>query len=467
MPTLYFNTSANPGSALVKGLAVSSPATPPVFVVGDNREWDIYLVTGAGAYDSISGDASYTLKIGVGTPGRVPTGGTYTITAGAATTSALAYGATAATIQTALNALNGGLGPYSDLVTVDGDFPNYRITWTTNGDRAAMTGTSSMTPDSAVVIDTDTAGSAGNVEIQTLRLRAHPAMLASTWATITDGWRGRMNFNTFRAMQFVGTATSVAATLEVEVTDGSGNRVTYVQIAVTVRNEVIDMASLNGGDLTSFFDEDETNAFFVRNQTGLSGLTGGSGYMDGIATASGAAAVGWFQAVLVSGNTYFYRLEAGTDAESSPTVIRPDDYATTTNEVVWKLKGIAYSPSSSDTFTYEAVTTITAAGNTDLVIPAISEHHSAKVAVTDTYGGGGFTHTITIPTTDATAGDVCQIRMSLPASIDPTIEIRNATSGGTLLTTFAGQSNTTAIEAYGEYKYTGSAWVEFCALYID
>jgi hypothetical protein len=32
-----------------------------------------------------------------------------------------------------------------------------------------------------------------------------------------------------------------------------------------------------------------------------------------------------------------YRLEAGTTAESSPDVIRPDDYATTTNEKVWKL----------------------------------------------------------------------------------------------------------------------------------
>jgi hypothetical protein len=32
----------------------------------------------------------------------------------------------------------------------------------------------------------------------------------------------------------------------------------------------------------------------------------------------------------------FYQLVAGTDAESSPTVIRPDDYAGGTNEKVWK-----------------------------------------------------------------------------------------------------------------------------------
>lgn len=34
-----------------------------------------------------------------------------------------------------------------------------------------------------------------------------------------------------------------------------------------------------------------------------------------------------------------YRLRAGTDAEVSPFIIRPDDYATTTNEKVWELVG--------------------------------------------------------------------------------------------------------------------------------
>jgi hypothetical protein len=33
-----------------------------------------------------------------------------------------------------------------------------------------------------------------------------------------------------------------------------------------------------------------------------------------------------------------YRLESGTDAESSPDVIRPDDYDGTTNQKVWKIK---------------------------------------------------------------------------------------------------------------------------------
>lgn len=46
---------------------------------------------------------------------------------------------------------------------------------------------------------------------------------------------------------------------------------------------------------------------------------------------------------LISGVLQKYRLVSGTDAEASPSVIRPDDYATTTNEKVWKLTTIAVS----------------------------------------------------------------------------------------------------------------------------
>lgn len=41
----------------------------------------------------------------------------------------------------------------------------------------------------------------------------------------------------------------------------------------------------------------------------------------------------------LAGNTNAYRLRAGTDAEAAPWIIRPDDYAGTTNEKVWELSG--------------------------------------------------------------------------------------------------------------------------------
>lgn len=60
--------------------------------------------------------------------------------------------------------------------------------------------------------------------------------------------------------------------------------------------------------------------------------------LDAIPTNAKAAGEYLF-GVQVSNLVYFYDLQSGTDAESSPGVIRPDDYATTTNEKVWRLQG--------------------------------------------------------------------------------------------------------------------------------
>lgn len=46
---------------------------------------------------------------------------------------------------------------------------------------------------------------------------------------------------------------------------------------------------------------------------------------------------------IVSGVLFLYRLKSGTDAESSPFIIRPDDYAGTTNEKVWELVALERS----------------------------------------------------------------------------------------------------------------------------
>lgn len=61
----------------------------------------------------------------------------------------------------------------------------------------------------------------------------------------------------------------------------------------------------------------------------------GAETLDAVLTAN--VPVGTLQlSVVVSGALYHYDLVSGTDAESSPAIIRPDDYATTTNEKVWK-----------------------------------------------------------------------------------------------------------------------------------
>ncbi len=73
-----------------------------------------------------------------------------------------------------------------------------------------------------------------------------------------------------------------------------------------------------------------------RTWTGLTG--GGATKLDGWATTTiSTSAPQTFVMFTIAGVLYVYRLDAGTDAESSPNIIRPDDYATTTNEKVWRM----------------------------------------------------------------------------------------------------------------------------------
>lgn len=61
--------------------------------------------------------------------------------------------------------------------------------------------------------------------------------------------------------------------------------------------------------------------------------------LDAIPTAALSLTPAPFAFVLLSGRMNIYRLRSGTDAESSPFIIRPDDYAGTTNEKVWEFTG--------------------------------------------------------------------------------------------------------------------------------
>ena len=86
---------------------------------------------------------------------------------------------------------------------------------------------------------------------------------------------------------------------------------------------------------------------FVQNRHTLTGLAGGTAVtLDGIPTGTTAAPVvvtGSMAAVVISGEVSHYQLVTGTDAESSPTVIRPDDYNGSTNARVWKRRTAALS----------------------------------------------------------------------------------------------------------------------------
>lgn len=72
-----------------------------------------------------------------------PTGGTFTLTFGVDTTASIAYNASAATVESALNAI-GTIGA-GGVSVLGGDGGPYRVKWTTNATKALMTATSSLT----------------------------------------------------------------------------------------------------------------------------------------------------------------------------------------------------------------------------------------------------------------------------------------------------------------------------------
>lgn len=100
-------------------------------------------------------------------------------------------------------------------------------------------------------------------------------------------------------------------------------------------------------------------------------------------------------------------------------------------------------------------TTISAAGNTTVSAWSNSRRGSRRLTVTA--GSGAYTHTVSLSTTSAIADDRAEIDVIMPASANPTIEIRNASSGGTLLATIptdAAVARTWRVIC----QYNGTAW---------
>jgi len=462
----FINTSAqDPAAAFVQSKESPQATALPQFRLGDLETVKIYLVDGKGSFDADSGSGSLTVKFGLGNKAAEPTGGTFTLTDGTDTTSALAYNATATEIQTALNLLNSSTGPFADTVVVTGTFPDFKVKWDTNGAVAILavgTAGNLLTPASGIGLAEVTAGDGSTREEQSIHFAQTPVVYQATWTPITDGWEAQVTFATFELADYLSGSESADIWFEVEITDGSGDRVTRAQAKTTVHGEVISNEALQPVALGTQLTAEEIRAAFVHNRSAVTGLTGGtSSDLDGIATASGAATVGWMVAIEIGDKVSFYELRSGTTAESSPDVIRPDDYAASTNEVFWQLLSTDSNIDHS-----EVLTTITAGGNQNVDIDVYSIH-TVCATITDTYDATAFTHTITLQTTNAEQGDVINVRLSMPASVDPTIEIRNATAGGTLLTTFQSENNTDSLPAAGLYMYDGSAWKEIAAHWID
>lgn len=86
---------------------------------------------------------------------------------------------------------------------------------------------------------------------------------------------------------------------------------------------------------------------------------------------------------------------------------------------------------------FEALTASTA-GTTSITMAAGKTEYRARATISA--GAGAFTRKIALPITNRVAGHLAVISLRLPASANPTAEIRNVDGSGTLLFTIAGDA---------------------------
>jgi hypothetical protein len=118
--------------------------------------------------------------------------------------------------------------------------------------------------------------------------------------------------------------------MEVEVI-ATGNSTQTYQTSASIGTDIITQSSQPSPPTTTF------SQYYMRVETGLAGLQGGtSSNLDGLVTANGTYPVGICVFFIENGLPTIWQLTSGTQAtDLGNGILRPLDYAATTNEKVW------------------------------------------------------------------------------------------------------------------------------------
>lgn len=412
---LYFDTSAkDPRNSQV----VSNTNTLPigareVFTRGDNNPTNLYLVDSiAGGYFSDSGAASVTPKLALVTPGAVPTGGTFKVEFSATASASIAYNASAAAVQSALNGIAAVASAGN--VTVTGLSPCWLITWDTTGAKADFTENENLlTPDGSIGISKITDGDGSNAEVIALEIKRQPHTIQTTWSQITNGWSADFAMVDQKLCDLLNGAASVNTTLELEVTDASGKVRTYAQVPCVLLSDGINTGIISNQSGSTYYTATESDNLFAKRAQNLSDL------------ASAATA----------------RTNLGIDASTTPyTPTTGGDWSTSPTEVEAALDELAARGGAAAILkTESAEVAVSSSGDTDLNPDDTKAISSFFVSATA--GAGTYTRNLLLkqPTPGETA-QVALIRLSLSATSNSTVNVYDDTTGGTLIYTTSGNA---------------------------
>jgi hypothetical protein len=165
--------------------AGTTSLTNPVFTLGDTATVELYLVesTGLNTYprQEIGFPTSPGIRVAVGAIDESPLAGTWTLSYGGDTTTALAFNATPAVVQAALNLLASITAAGGVTVAKIGD--NYNIVFNANGARTELTTNgAALIPLSAANVASLQTGDANKPAIYLVHLQRTVAGLATSFS---------------------------------------------------------------------------------------------------------------------------------------------------------------------------------------------------------------------------------------------------------------------------------------------
>jgi len=264
--TLTVNTArSNVQTALVAGIA--QPYTPkafPTLTFGETADVTLYLIDAAGSYDARSGAAGYTPRVSVMLPTLQPTSGTFTISDGVETITA-DYNVSASDLETALNAMSDGAGPFGDQCTVtkfaDGTFS---ILFDTVGDKTELTvSAGGIQPTSAASVLPLVEGDATTREEQLIRILAEPLVFEDSATQIADGWTMTLNANNANILRALAAEQDdMSANYSIDIVSPTSAVDVVARGPVILKQGSFDVAALSGINYPDF-PTDETSTTTV------------------------------------------------------------------------------------------------------------------------------------------------------------------------------------------------------------
>jgi len=161
------------------------------------------------------------MRVGVSVRGGTAKTGKFTLTAGAITSEAISFGASASALEAALNRMNSGAGPYSDKVKAQklGD-GMWLIIFDTAGAQDALAAESlNLFPESGVIPNLYVTGTPTIRCQQIIRVARQPAIYSETWTAAGTTFTGTLDASTARVSQLLNDDSSAQVVFEVKADD--------------------------------------------------------------------------------------------------------------------------------------------------------------------------------------------------------------------------------------------------------